>query len=188
MLQKTVLGFAMGALLAATACEPSAGSKVADSKGAEPEMASAKAPEESTLKTKESLRGDIPHENPECRACREAHCTNWEGQVNLVDLCFANEDPKFNEQCITALNCAYKAKCGHGRLAGAECYCGKDVEPPDCLKPGGAQGPCQEEWYAAARPSSLQDFSENFGDIKRPSGAAYYLQNCDRELCKMCLP
>jgi len=133
------------------------------------------------------LAGDIGHKDPACRACRATYCTKYDGVVDLVATCFGNSDPKFVQECVAAMNCAHSKKCGSTVEGAMECFCGTS-DVPTCLKPGGPNGPCQSEWLAAARTTSVTELSERFGDLSFPAGIANYFVSCDRDYCKMCRP
>lgn len=143
---------------------------------------------ESVVKASEVVvAGDIAHKDAACRACRATYCTLYDGVVNLVDKCFSSTEPSFVKQCTAAMNCAYEKKCGSTAEGALECFCGS-ADVPTCLKPGGANGPCQAEWLAAARTQSVKELSERFGDLAFPAGIANYFVACDRDNCQMCRP
>ncbi len=137
--------------------------------------------------TEADQTGDRAHADSACRACRKKHCSNYEGQVDLVAACFSNPDPKFTEQCIAVKNCAYDNACGYDAMGAPRCFCGT-AEIQDCITPGAANGPCQAQWYAATRTKQLSELTLRFGDISYPAGIAYHFQACDRDLCPVCLP
>ncbi len=122
-----------------------------------------------------------------CRVCREKHCSNYQGVFNLVEACFDNADAAFVKECTAAVACAQKNKCGYKTLGASECFCGT-AEIGACLQPGVASGPCQEEWYAAARSKALNDLSIRFSDVTFPAGVATFLLECDRLNCPECVP
>ncbi len=133
------------------------------------------------------LVGDRAHDDPACRTCRAKQCAHYEGQIDLVAQCFANADPEFTKACIAVRNCAYKHGCGYGVMGAPECFCGT-ADLQACMTPGAANGPCQAEWYAAARSKVFSELTARFGDVNLPAGVAYHLQACDRDLCPVCAP
>lgn len=137
-------------------------------------------------KTEAKALADAPPKD-RCRVCREKHCSNYQGLFNLVDACFDHADAAFVKECTAAVACAQKNKCGYKTLGAAECFCGTaDIGP--CLQPGVANGPCQDEWYAAARSKALNDLSIRFSDVTFPAGVATFLLECDRVNCPECVP
>ena len=137
--------------------------------------------------SKVEVTGDKPHGDAACRACRAKHCANYEGQIDLVAACFVNADPELTKACIAVKSCAYDKGCGYGVMGAPECFCGT-ADLQTCLTPGAANGPCQEEWFAAARTKVFSELSARFGDVSFPAGVAYHFQACDRDLCKECMP
>ncbi len=124
---------------------------------------------------------------PACKACRELNCAEYQGQLPVLSLCFENEDPAFNQQCIDLLECAYQHDCGYKVTGTAECFCGT-FTIADCPGVDKQNGPCIDEVYAAARTRDLNTIIPLFGDVSLPLGVVTYFQECDTTLCPVCLP
>jgi hypothetical protein len=122
-----------------------------------------------------------------CTACRKAHCSNYQGLFDLVTACFENKDSAFVSECKAVLACAKQNRCGYKPLGASECFCGT-AELGACETPGVANGPCQKEWFAAARSTNVKDVSLRFSDVNFPAGVANYVLACDVESCPSCLP
>lgn len=151
---------------------------------ADPALASQSSASPTAAAPKGALksRGDTAQLEPACQACRQAHCTNYEGLLNLVSTCFENADPEFSALCTAAKDCATRAGCGYAPLGSAECFCGT-ADLGACQTEGAANGPCKKEFYAASRSKSLPEVAAHFGDLTYPSGVAHYLHACDRDYC-----
>jgi len=99
-------------------------------------------------------------------------------------------DPSFVQNCIDVVDCARRTGCGFETGPGIiQCYCGSagvDV----CQISGPAEGaPCVPEWQAATRGPNNTEVLLRSGDIAYPSGWAFYLLECDRDLCaEQCVP
>jgi hypothetical protein len=122
-----------------------------------------------------------------CAACRKASCSNYQGLFDLVSACFDNKDTAFVTECKAVLACANRHECGYQALGAAECFCGT-ADLGACATPGVANGPCQQEWLAAARSTNVKEVSLRFSDVSFPSGVANFLLQCDRESCPSCVP
>jgi hypothetical protein len=118
--------------------------------------------------------------------------------ADFVSGCFETEDvsagaqpmdPDFIQQCIDAVNCARAHGCAYGEQGAAQCYCGSN-SPDTCAMQGPAKdAACVKEWVAATRGASNDVVQLRFTDLTLPSGWAFYLLECDRDLCKQeCVP
>lgn len=134
-----------------------------------------------------SAGGDQANQLAACRQCRSDNCTAFQGVFDLVAACFQNADPAFVQQCIDVKNCAYQNDCGYSATGAPECFCGT-VDLNTCQTPGQANGPCQAQFFAAARTTQLGELIGRFGDVSLPVGVANYFIQCDFESCPACQP
>lgn len=130
----------------------------------------------------------IAQAKPACEQCRNEQCRTYQGlDFDFVAACFANSDPQFVQECVDVMDCAYVHRCGYSAQGLAQCFCGTADEAA-CQTPGIANGPCQNEIYAAADTKALAEVISRFGDLSLAVGVANSLQACDQEVCAACRP
>jgi hypothetical protein len=90
--------------------------------------------------------------------------------------------------------CAAVAACvQQHRCAGADgdlraCYCGADVDVPECLSKGG-RGPCRGVLEQAAETSDPRALAERWNDPNFALGHATHVAGCESHECQAaCAP
>jgi hypothetical protein len=167
-----------------------AGSSVSDSAGA-----SGSAQDPSAAGT-----GASPAEpSVGCAACREANCRDYMGLgADLVAGCYDKIDPiagadpndaSFLQDCQGMMQCADQSACAYGSAGPAACYCGS-ASIDECMQTGpAADAPCVAQFEAATRSTDSAQISNRSSDFAYPMAWAYYLLQCDRDLCRaQCVP
>lgn len=114
-----------------------------------------------------------------CAVCQAEHCESYYGE----DAVAACEDPSNDGLCAAAVACARDEACVdvHPR----DCFCGTASDLM-CMA-GKADGPCLEEFQAAARSTNPLSIAERFMDPLSPLGDATSLLLCYLDYCPACL-
>ncbi len=123
-------------------------------------------------------------QNTACEACRQANCTNYGGALDLVAGCYGENpsDAKFNDDCRAIVSCAKRTSCAYTAAGLPLCFCGT-FDQGACQTTGNQNGPCIPETFVAARTEMVSQTIERFGATDFPVGMAFYLLQCEQELC-----
>jgi hypothetical protein len=123
-----------------------------------------------------------------CNNCEAAQCRNVDGN-DWYAYCFLNMDPvttgpgsgsKFSDLCLAVLKCARMTGCD--AVDPEACYCGAGVSDLTCL--GNPQGPCINEFEAAAESTHVDEVIDRLSDPSYPVGAAFnLLRYCEVPIC-----
>jgi cysteine-rich repeat protein len=135
----------------------------------------------------------------ECSACRSTNCRDFMGLgADLVAGCYDKVDPiggadpsdsKFLQDCQGVMQCAYQGNCAYGPTGATVCYCGS-ASVDQCMQSGPASdAKCVDAFKAATRSMDSSEISARTTNFAYPMAWAYYLLECDRDLCSsQCVP
>jgi hypothetical protein len=141
----------------------------------------------------------IAHARAGCADCRTANCTDVDfSGINALDRCFTAPDgsvsPADAQLCVDVLDCAFTNNCAYTSAGMQGCWC--TATPAVCQSTAGLDanhGVCFDRILAATKalvdlPSGTRDQQLDaaiirFSQDAYPSGAAFWMLQCDRNYC-----
>lgn len=139
---------------------------------------------------------------PACGTCRETNCRDVDfSGIDALGSCFQSptgtQSPANAQLCVDVLNCAYTNNCAYGSTGMNGCWC--TGSPSVCQSTAGLDanhGVCFDKILAATKSEAdggdrnaiLDRAIIRFSQEVFPSGAAFWMLECDRGHCAECAP